>query len=192
MKSICVFCGSSPGANGAYAQAARSFGELLVKNDITLIFGGGKVGLMGQLADAVLANGGKAIGVIPDRLAIKEVAHASLTDLHVVENMHQRKALMYELSDAFVALPGGTGTLDELFEVFTWIQLGFLAKPLGLLNVESYFNNLTLFLSHTVEQRFVKAEHLNMLLVDSDQESLLSRLKNYTPVQSNKWIDTTV
>jgi uncharacterized protein (TIGR00730 family) len=189
MKSICVFCGSSPGANGAYAQAARSFGELLAGNDISLIFGGGKVGLMGQLADAVLTNGGRAIGVIPNRLAIKEVAHASLTDLHVVENMHQRKAMMYELSDAFVALPGGTGTLDELFEVFTWIQLGFLAKPLGLLNVDSYFNNLTSFLSHTVEQRFVKPEHLDMLLVDSDQESLLSRLKNYAPVRTAKWID---
>ncbi len=192
MKSICVFCGSSPGANGAYAHAARSFGELLAKNNITLVFGGGKVGLMGQLADAVLVNGGKAIGVIPDRLAIKEVAHASLTDLHVVENMHKRKALMYELSDAFVALPGGTGTLDELFEVFTWIQLGFLAKPLGLLNVDNYFNNLTLFLSHTVEQRFVKAEHLDMLLVDSDQETLLSRLRSYTPIQTTKWIGTTV
>ncbi len=191
MKSLCVFCGSSPGANIAYANAARSFGELLAANNITLIFGGGKVGLMGQLADAVLNNGGKAIGVIPNRLAIKEVAHASLTDLHVVENMHTRKALMYELSDAFVALPGGTGTLDELFEVFTWTQLGFLAKPLGLLNVNNYFDHLTSFLSHTVEQRFVKPEHLDMLLVDSNQESLLSRLNKYIPFQSSKWIDTT-
>jgi uncharacterized protein (TIGR00730 family) len=122
---------------------------------------------------------------------VSEVAHASLTDLHVVENMHQRKALMYELSDSFVALPGGTGTLDELFEVLTWIQLGFLAKPLGLLNVGNYFDNLRLFLSHTVEQRFVRAEHLDMLLVDNNQESLLSRLKNYTPVQISKWIDKT-
>ncbi|MEO8168266.1 MAG: TIGR00730 family Rossman fold protein [bacterium] len=191
MKSLCVFCGSSPGANAAYVNAARSFGELLATNNITLIFGGGKVGLMGQLADAVLNNGGKAIGVIPSRLAIKEVAHAGLTDLHVVKNMHTRKALMYELSDAFVALPGGTGTLDELFEVFTWTQLGFLTKPLGLLNVNNYFDHLTSFLSHTVEERFVKPEHLDMLLVDSNQESLLSRLNKYIPSQSSKWIDTT-
>ncbi len=190
MKSLCVFCGSSPGANGAYANAARSFGELLAKNNITLVFGGGKVGLMGQLADSVLSNGGEAIGIIPESLMKKEIAHAGLTHLHVVSNMHERKATMYNLADAFVALPGGTGTLDELFEVFTWIQLGLLAKPLGLLNVNGYFTHLTAFLYHTVEERFVKSDHLDMLLVDSEEESLLTRLKNHTPVQVNKWMDT--
>ena len=191
MKSLCVFCGSSPGANGAYAEAARAFGTLLVTNNITLIYGGGKVGLMGQLADSVLKNGGEAIGVIPETLFKKEVAHQNLTKLHVVENMHVRKALMYELSDGFVALPGGTGTLDELFEVFTWIQIGYLSKPIGLLNVNGYFNHLSTFLEHTVAERFVKPEHLTMLLVDDNGESLLHRMHNTNPVSCDKWIDKT-
>lgn len=191
MNSICVFCGSSPGANGAYAEAARAFGALLATNNITLIYGGGKVGLMGQLADSVLKNGGDAIGVIPETLFKKEVAHESLTKLHIVENMHVRKALMYELSDGFVALPGGTGTLDELFEVFTWIQLGLLVKPVGLLNVDGYFDHLRSFLTHSVEQRFVKAEHLDMLVIDDSQDALLHRLTNARPISSDKWMDRT-
>ena len=188
INALCVFCGSSPGANGAYATAARSFGTLLAKNGITLIFGGGKVGLMGQLADSVLQNGGKAIGVIPEALMRKEVAHQNLTQMHVVPNMHERKALMYKLSEAFVAMPGGTGTLDELFEVFTWLQLGYLHKPIGLLNVHGYFNHLTSFLNHSVAERFVKAEQLEDLLVDENEASLLTRLKNHTPKQIDKWI----
>jgi uncharacterized protein (TIGR00730 family) len=189
INSLCIFCGSSPGANGAYANAARRFGELLARDNITLIFGGGKVGLMGQLADAVLANGGKAIGVIPEALMRKEVAHSGLTHMHVVPTMHERKALMYKLSDAFVAMPGGTGTLDELFEVFTWLQLGYLHKPIGLLNVHGYFNHLTAFLNHSVAERFVKAEQLEDLLVDENAASLLARLKNHTPKQIDKWVD---
>ncbi len=189
MNSLCVFCGSSPGANGAYANAARSFGALLAKNNITLVYGGGRVGLMGELADSVLSNGGKAIGVIPESLVKKEVGHTGLTKLHVVDSMHERKALMYELADAFVALPGGTGTLDELFEAFTWNQLGLHSKPIGLLNVEGYFDHLTSFLDHTVEQRFVKAEHLNLLVVDENEELLLQRLNNTNPVSLDKWID---
>jgi uncharacterized protein (TIGR00730 family) len=189
MKSICVFCGSSPGANGAYTKAARTFGELLAKNHLTLVFGGGKVGLMGQLADAVLANGGEAIGVIPEALMRKEVAHNGLTQMHVTPNMHERKALMYKLSDAFVAMPGGTGTLDELFEVFTWLQLGYLHKPIGLLNVERYFDHLSAFLQHSVTERFVRAEQLQDLLVDDNEASLLSRLQNHTPIQIDKWVD---
>ncbi len=189
MNSICVFCGSSPGANGAYANAASAFGKLLALDNITLIFGGGKVGLMGQLADAVLTHGGKAIGVIPEALMRKEVAHDGLTQMHVVPDMHERKATMYKLSDAFVAMPGGTGTLDELFEVFTWLQLGYLHKPIGLLNVEGYFDHLTAFLAHSVAERFVKAEQLQDLLVDNDGAALLSRLKNHTPMQIDKWID---
>lgn len=188
MNSICIFCGSSLGANGAYASAARTFGELLARDSITLIFGGGKVGLMGQLADAVLSNGGNAIGVIPDALMRKEVAHQKLTYMHVVPTMHERKALMYKLSDAFVALPGGTGTLDELFEVFTWLQLGYLHKPVGLLNVHGYFNHLTSFLHHSVAERFIKPEQLEDLLVDENEASLLARLKSHTPKQIDKWI----
>jgi uncharacterized protein (TIGR00730 family) len=162
---------------------------LLARNDITLVFGGGKVGLMGHLANAALSHGGKAVGVIPEALMRKEVAHDSLTQMHVVKNMHERKAMMYNLSDAFVALPGGTGTLDELFEAFTWIQLGYLQKPLGILNVEGYYDHLTAFLNHTVAERFVKADHLDLLLVDNDAESLLDRLRASTPVSLDKWID---
>ena len=189
MNSICVFCGSSAGATGAYAEAARRFGTLLAQDNITLIFGGGKVGLMGQLADAVLANRGKAVGVIPEALMRKEVAHGGLTAMHVVPTMHERKALMYKLSDAFVALPGGTGTLDELFEVFTWLQLGYLHKPIGLLNVHGYYDHLASFLNHSVAERFVKAEQLEDLLVDENEASLLARLKNHTPKQIDKWVD---
>ena len=189
MNSLCVFCGSSPGANGAYASAARAFGELLAANHITLVFGGGKVGLMGQLANSVLANGGTAIGVIPEALVRKEVAHESLTAMHVVKNMHDRKAMMYNLSDGFVVLPGGTGTLDEMFEVFTWMQLGMLVKPLGLLNVGGYFDHLTAFLSHSVAERFLTPEHLAMLITERDQHVLLQRLQTAKPPSTEKWID---
>jgi uncharacterized protein (TIGR00730 family) len=189
MNSLCIFCGSSPGANGAYAHAARALGTLLAQQNITLIFGGGKVGLMGHLADAVLQNGGKAIGVIPEALVRKEVAHDSLTALHVVRDMHERKALMYALADAFVALPGGTGTLDEFFEVFTWTQLGFLLKPLGLLNVEGYFTRLAAFLDHAVAERFVSRQHLDMLIVDEHPDALLRRLRSASVYPQDKWID---
>ena len=189
MTSLCVFCGSSPGANGAYASAARAFGELLAANHITLVFGGGKVGLMGQLANSVLANGGTAIGVIPEALVRKEVAHESLTAMHVVKNMHDRKAMMYNLSDGFVVLPGGTGTLDEMFEVFTWMQLGMLVKPLGLLNVGGYFDHLTAFLSHSVAERFLTPKHLAMLITERDQHVLLQRLQTAKPPSTEKWID---
>jgi hypothetical protein len=189
MTSLCVFCGSSPGANGAYTQAARAFGKLLAQHNITLVFGGGKVGLMGHVADAVLHHGGKAVGVIPEALVQKEVAHESLTTLHVVKDMHERKALMYNLADAFVAMPGGTGTLDEFFEVFTWTQLGLLLKPLGLLNVAGYFNHLAAFLRHTVAERFVTPEHLDTLVVEENPERLLQRLRTPSAVLPDKWID---
>lgn len=189
MNSLCVFCGSSPGANGAYAEAARAFGTLLARRGITLVFGGGKVGLMGHLADAVLAHGGTAVGVIPEALVRKEVAHEALTAMHVVKTMHERKALMYELSDAFVALPGGTGTLDELFEVITWNQLGYLTKPVGMLNVNGYFDALGAFLHHTVAERFVRAEHITMLHAEENPERLLARLTSPPIPSPDKWID---
>ncbi len=186
ITSLCIFCGSSPGANGAYAHAARALGTLLAQQNIALIFGGGKVGLMGHLADAVLQHGGKAIGVIPEALVRKEVAHDSLTAQHVVRDMHERKALMYALADAFVVLPGGAGTLDEFFEVFTWTQLGLLLKPLGLLNVEGYFTRLAAFLDHAVTERFVSRQHLDMLIVDEQPDALLQRASVYP---ADKWID---
>lgn len=189
MTSLCVFCGSSPGANGAYAQAARELGTLLAEQNITLVFGGGKIGLMGYLADAVLHHGGKAVGVIPEALVQKELAHESLTALHIVKNMHDRKALMYKLADGFVVLPGGAGTLDEFFEVFTWTQLGLLLKPLGLLNVDGYFDHLAAFLRHAVAERFLTLHHLDMLIVDERAASLLQRLRTASPYLLDKWID---
>lgn len=189
MKSLCVFCGSSPGANGHYADAARTFGKLIAGKGITLIFGGGKVGLMGHLADAVLASGGRAIGVIPEALMRKEVAHEGLTEIHVVKDMHIRKAMMYSLADAFVALPGGTGTLDELFEVITWNQLGFLNQPVGLLNVDGYFDRLAAFLQHTVAEHFIKAEHIDRVILDENPARLLERLCVSYPPMSDKWMN---
>ncbi len=189
MKSLCVFCGSSPGANGNYAAAARTLGTIIAGEGITLIFGGGKVGLMGHLADAVLAGGGKAIGVIPEALMRKEVAHEGLTEMHVVKDMHIRKAMMYSLADAFAALPGGTGTLDELFEVITWNQLGYFNKPVGLLNVDGYFDALGTFLRHTVTQHFVKAEHIDKVFIERDATTLLERLRSPQTPLSDKWMD---
>lgn len=189
MKSLCVFCGSSPGANGNYALAAKALGTLIAGEGITLIFGGGKVGLMGHLADAVLANGGKAIGVIPEALMRKEVAHDGLTQMHVVKDMHVRKAMMYSLADAFAALPGGTGTLDELFEVITWNQLGYFNKPVGLLNVDGYFDGLGTFLRHTVAEHFVKSEHINSVYMERDAHTLLERLRTPQTPLSDKWME---
>ena len=173
---VCVFCGSSPGAREAYLEAARSLGSLLAERGIGLVYGGASVGLMGEVADAVLAGGGEAIGVIPRRLVDRELAHAGLTELHVVETMHERKALMARLSDAFVILPGGAGTLDEFFEALTWRQLGLHAKPLALLDVEDFFEPLLALADHLVEEGFVQAAFRAVLLVERDPAALLDRL----------------
>ena len=176
MKRVLVFCGSSPGSRPEYAESAAALGRLLAERRIELVYGGASVGLMGALADSTLAAGGTVIGVIPTRLVELEVAHAGLTKLHVVETMHQRKALMAELSEAVIALPGGTGTLDELFELFTWKQLGLHRKPIGLLDVVDYWKPLLGFLEHAVNERFLRAALLETLLVERSAESLLDRL----------------
>ena len=188
-KRICVFAGSSPGKRPDYVAAGKLLGTELCARGYDLVYGGGRVGLMGAVADSVLQNGGQVIGVIPEALAEKEVAHQGLTELHVVASMHERKALMGELSNAFIALPGGLGTLEELFEVLTWVQLGIHAKPTGLLNVGGYFNGLLEFIAHAVEQRFLLPEHQSMILVDSDIKTLLDAMVAFVPPSVEKWMD---
>jgi len=173
---VCVYCGSSLGRDPRFRDVATAFGHTLAARGLSLVFGGGSVGLMGCVADAVLSRGGHVIGVIPSGLVRREVAHLSLPDLHVVRTMHERKARMADLSDAFVALPGGMGTLDELFEMLTWAQLGLHAKPCAILDVAGYYGPLLTFLDHAVESGLIKAEHRSMLLVDDDPERLLDRL----------------
>jgi uncharacterized protein (TIGR00730 family) len=188
LKSVCVYCGSSEGRNGLYADAARDLGHLLAERSITTIYGGANVGLMRILADASLERGGNVIGVMPRALVAKEKAHQGLTEFHVVGSMHERKALMAELADGFVALPGGAGTLDELFEVWTWGQLGLHAKPCGLLNTAAYYAPLAAFLDHTVAEGFVKACHRDMLILAATAEELLAQFAAYVPPIAQKWI----
>ena len=190
MKSICVYCGSNFGKLPEYKEAAVALGKTLVANELQLVYGGASVGTMGVIADTVLAEGGSAIGVIPKEiLAKKEVAHQNLSQMHVVETMHERKQLMADLADGFVALPGGMGTLEELSEVITWGQLGFHAKPCAVLNVEGYYDHLTAFMAHAAEQQFIREEHVNMLIKESDPQQLIERMLKYTPPTVNKWID---
>lgn len=189
MRSVCVFCGSSAGANPAYRQVAREMGAALVRRGLGLIYGGGSLGLMGMVADAVLEAGGEAIGVIPGMLDRKEVAHGGLTRMHVVGSMHQRKAKMAELADAFVAMPGGMGTLEELAEVLTWGQLGIHRKPCGLLNVDGYYQPLISFFDHMVTEGLLQSRHRAMILVDEQPEALLDRLASYQPPPYvQKWV----
>lgn len=191
LNSICVFCGSSPGGDAAYADAARSLARELVRRNLSLVYGGGSVGLMGILADEMLSAGGRAIGVIPQTLMDREVGHRGLTELHVVDTMHDRKALMAARAGAFLALPGGLGTLEELFEVWTWAQLGIHAKPVGLLNVNGFFDPLLAYLDRAVAERFLRAEHRGMLLVDERAEAMLERMADYQPPRVAKWLDRT-
>jgi len=187
-KLLCVYCGSSPGRNQAYLAAADQLAAVMVAADITLVYGGASIGIMGRLADSVLAAGGEVIGVIPAALAHKEVAHPRLTELHVTDSMHERKMKMAELADAFIALPGGIGTLEELFEIWTWAQLGIHAKPCGLLNAEGYFDALIAFLDHMAEQQFVKPEHRAMLLVESNPGTLIELCVSYLPPPTSQWL----
>jgi len=189
VKRVCVFLGSSPGARPAYAAAARGFAAELVARDLELVYGGGNVGLMGILADAVLAAGGHVIGVIPGALAELEVAHTGLPDLRVVGSMHERKAVMADLSDAFVMLPGGLGTFEEFFEVLTWAQLGMHRKPCALLEVAGYWNPLRGMLAHAVEERFIRTEHLELLLVSESPAALLDACAHHRAAPVAKWLD---
>jgi uncharacterized protein (TIGR00730 family) len=190
VRRVCVFCGANPGARPAYAEATAELARLLMAEGIGVVYGGGHVGLMGVLADTMLAEGVEPIGVMPQALVDKEIGHRGLSDLRVVGSMHERKALMAELSDAFIALPGGLGTLEELFEVYTWSQLGLHRKPCALLDVERYYAGISEFLAHAVEERFLRAEHREMLIVDSDARRLIDRLRAFEPAAVvPKWID---
>lgn len=187
IRRVCVFCGSNPGRRAEYADAARSMGRCLARRNLELVYGGGCVGLMGILADEALASGAKVHGVIPRALATRELAHRGLTQLVVVESMHARKAAMAELSDAFVALPGGLGTFDELFEIATWAQLGIHSKPVGVLDVAGYFEPLRALLARAVDAGFVRPEHRDLLHVASDPDLLLDRLEIAQPAEMSKW-----
>jgi uncharacterized protein (TIGR00730 family) len=187
--SVCVFTGSSPGAHPGYAQAAQELGRTLADQGVRLVYGGASVGLMGTVADAVLDAGGDVVGVIPQTLVDREIAHPGVADLRVVGSMHERKALMADLADGFVALPGGMGTLEELFEIYTWTQLGLLSKPVGLLDVRSYYARLVVFLDHAVAERFVTVEHREMLVVEQRAEALLEAFRRWQPPTRTKWLD---
>ena len=189
MRSIGVFCGSNTGTGTAYAEAARALARAISARGIRLVYGGGSIGLMGELGAAALAAGGHVIGVTPRRLIEKEVVHRGLTELRVVETMLERKALMAELSDAFIALPGGLGTLDELFEMLTWSQLGIHRKPCALLDVDDYYGKLAGFLDHAVAQRFITPQHRAMLIVERDAETALDRLASTPLPDVSKWMD---
>lgn len=189
IKSICVYCGSATGVSPAYANAARALAAEMVKRDIALVYGGGNVGLMGIIATEVLHLGGQVTGVIPTALLDKELGHDGLTKLHVVKDMHERKALMAELSDGFIAMPGGMGTMEELFEVLTWSQLGFHVKPIGILNVEGFYDGLISFLEHMVNQGFLSARQAMLMMSEHKPEQLLERFQHYQPMFTDKWLD---
>lgn len=188
MQRIGVYCGSSAGRDPLYRETAAEFGRSLVERGYGLVFGGGKVGIMGAVADAVLQAGGEVIGVIPEFLATKELIHPDVPDMRRVSNMHTRKALMAELSDAFVALPGGLGTLDELFEILTWSQLGLHAKPVGLLNTRGYFNAVVAFVDHAVQTGFCLPDHRRLFFTADDPQSLLNELPHVHPPRQPKWL----
>jgi uncharacterized protein (TIGR00730 family) len=191
IQRLCVFCGSSSGARPIYAEAAAELGRELVKSGVALVFGGGRVGLMGVVADSVLAAGGQAIGVMPRALVEKEIAHTSLTELHVVESMHLRKAKMADLADAFLLLPGGYGSWEEFLEVVTWLQLGIHRKPCALLNVAGYYDALLSLASHALAEGFLRPAHKEMLIVEENPACLLVRLEAARVPSETKWVDPT-
>jgi uncharacterized protein (TIGR00730 family) len=189
MKRICVFCGSSAGSQPEYRACAQQLGAELTRRKIGLVYGGGDVGLMGAIADSVLESGGEAIGVIPEHLMSREIGHNRLTKLHIVHSMHERKALMSDLSDAFIALPGGFGTLEEFCEVLTWSQLGLHAKPCGVVNVLGYYTPLLAMLDHAVQERFLKPQNRALVLARDKPAELLQALEDWRPVHVEKWLD---
>lgn len=178
IKSLCVYCGSSPGRQPIYLESAQLLADALVSREIQLIYGGASIGIMGTLADRVLAKGGRVVGVIPEALAHQEVMHSGLSELHITHSMHQRKLKMAELADGFIALPGGIGTLEELFEIWTWSQLGFHQKPIALLNIAGYYDRLLSFLEHIENEQFFRSQHRKLLNVDANIESLLNGMSD--------------
>jgi uncharacterized protein (TIGR00730 family) len=189
MKRVCVFCGSSAGTRPEYRACAEELGAELVRRNIGLVYGGGNIGLMGAIADSVLRAGGEAIGVIPEHLMTREIGHQRLTELHIVRSMHERKAMMADLSDAFVALPGGFGTLEEFFEVLTWSQLGLHVKPCGVVNVLGYYTPLLSMLGHAVEEHFLKPQNRALVLACDTPAALLQAFEEWRPVHVEKWLD---
>jgi uncharacterized protein (TIGR00730 family) len=189
MKRVCVFTGSNPGARPEYRTSAEELGRVLAGRGLGLVYGGARLGLMGAVADAVLASQGHVTGVIPTSLVAKEVAHDHLSDLRIVASMHERKAMMAELADGFIALPGGWGTLDEFFEILTWGQLGMHHKPCGLLNVQGYFDRLLSFIDHSIAEGFVRREYRPMISVATSPGALLDMMDAYRPPRIEKWID---
>lgn len=188
-RRLCVYCGSNRGTSSEFTTAAASLGQALASRGIGVVYGGGHVGLMGVLADAALAGGGEVIGVIPTALEEKELGHSGLTEMHVVGSMHERKQMMADLSDGFIAMPGGIGTLEELFETFTWLQLGFHRKPVALLNVGGFYDALIGFVRQLTRDGFLKPEHEECLLVDRDADSLLEKMEAFEPPQLGKWME---
>ena len=189
IKTVCVFCGSSMGADEIYSLSAEFLGNYLLRNNIHLVYGGSNVGLMHVLAETMLKGGGIVTGVMPKSLVEREVAHNNLTEMHIVNDMQERKAMMASLSDAFIALPGAYGTLDELFEILTWNQLGIISKPVGLLNVNGYFDDLVNLLDKAMNERFLRIEHREILQVDTSPERLFQKLENFQPRKAEKWIE---
>jgi uncharacterized protein (TIGR00730 family) len=189
LKRVSVFCGSSPGASSVYTDEAERLGIQLAKEGITLVYGGARVGIMGTVANAALQAGGDVIGVIPKMLMTREIAHTELTELIVVNTMHERKAKMEELSDGFIALPGGPGTMEEFFEVYTWAQLGEHQKPIGMLNSNNYYDKLLTFFDHMIEEQFLKPEYQAMIIVEKDPHQLIEKFRLYEPPQLTKWIN---
>ncbi len=188
IQSVAVYCGSSFGTNPQFAATATLVGQGLARKGITLIYGGGRAGLMGQVADAALSAGGTVIGIIPERLMNKEAGHRGLTELHVVPDMHVRKSMMMDKADAFITLPGGVGTFEELFEVWTWLQLGYHRKPVGLINVDGYYEPLLAMMNHSVEQGFMRAENNSQLLSDTSLDGLLAQMQGFQPMDSDAWL----
>ncbi|PMC34025.1 TIGR00730 family Rossman fold protein [Bacillus sp. UMB0899] len=188
MKRISVFCGSSPGASPLYLEAAEKLGHQLAKEGITLVYGGSKLGVMGTVANASLQAGGEVIGVIPKMLMERELAHTNLTELILVNTMHERKAKMEQLSDGFIILPGGPGTMEEFFEVYTWAQLGEHQKPIGMINANQYYDKLLAFFDHMIREEFLKPEYHSMVIVEQDAQELINKFRTYKPPLLTKWI----
>lgn len=189
MHRICIYCGSSPGYDPSHHTTARALGGMLAREGLEVVYGGGNIGLMGAVADGALAAGGRVTGVIPQSLLEKELGHRGVSELHVTRSMHERKQMMVDLSDGFIALPGGFGTLDELFETLTWLQLGFHAKPVGILNAGGFFDGLIRFIQHMSQSGFLKPEHADCVIVEPSAEKLLSRMRAFQPPELGKWIE---
>lgn len=190
MNKICIFCGSSRGILEAYSQQAEMLAEVLVENGIELVYGGANIGLMKSIADRVLALGGRVTGVMPGYLAQKEILHEGMTETILVEDMQERKKIMEELSDGFITMPGGFGTMDELFEMLSWNQLGLIHKPVGIFNIEHYFDALVVWLDHAVDMKFIRPEHRANILVNTDPEALVKDMSEYTGLVAEKWVDS--